>query len=552
MSGIDLSRLGEYREHNKLEAKTAKGGFPGSFWETYSAFANTDGGIILLGVKELEDGSLCPEGVDAEKLRKDFWNMVNNRQKISANIVTNNMVDVKELNGSKILVVHVPRAERRARPVYVGMDPKSGTFRRNHEGDYHCSLDEMSLMFRDAAYVTQDAKVLDKMDMSVFCMDTVKRYRNFFRSTHINHLWNNEYDEMFLRKIGAIGIGEDGKYHPTAAGLLMFGYEYEITREFPNYFLDYQENRSSGSLRWTDRIVSTSGEWSGNVYDFVMEALRRMQQGLKVPFVLKGNTRIDDTPIHKLLREAVTNAVVHADFYGRQGLVIQKSEGGYKLSNPGTVRISISDAIEGGISDPRNGIMLKIFSLIDFGERAGSGLSGICKRWEKVYHTTVSIEETHKDGVDRTVLTLSTGGHEQDVKAMLELYDDLIERDEPQNDQETTRSDQENSGTTQTATQNEPQNTAQSDKENSGTTQTTTQNEPQNIKNNPQNNLKDKDEPQNEPQKLLDLIKKNPKITKSELSLQLQVSSSTIKRWLKLNHISWFGPSKGGHWEIKL
>ena len=186
MSGIDLSRLGEYREHNKLEAKTAKGGFPGSFWETYSAFANTDGGIILLGVKELEDGSLRPEGVDAEKLRKDFWNMVNNRQKISANIVTNNMVDIKELNGSKILVVHVPRAERRARPVYVGMDPKSGTFRRNHEGDYHCSLDEMSLMFRDAAYVTQDAKVLDKMDMSVFCMDTVKGYRNFFRSTHIN------------------------------------------------------------------------------------------------------------------------------------------------------------------------------------------------------------------------------------------------------------------------------------------------------------------------------------------------------------------------------
>ena len=473
MSGIDLNRLGEYREHNKLEAKTAKGGFPGSFWETYSAFANTDGGIILLGVKELEDGSLRPEGVDAEKLRKDFWNMVNNRQKISANIVTNNMVDIKELNGSKILVVHVPRAERRARPVYVGMNPKSGTFRRNHEGDYHCSLDEMSLMFRDAAYVTQDAKVLDKMDMSVFCMDTVKRYRNFFRSTHINHLWNNEDDEIFLRKIGAIGISEDGKYHPTAAGLLMFGYEYEITREFPNYFLDYQENRSSGSLRWTDRIVSTSGEWSGNVYDFVMEALRRMQQGLKVPFVLKGNTRIDDTPIHKLLREAVTNAVVHADFYGRQGLVIQKSEEGYKLSNPGTVRISISDAVEGGISDPRNGIMLKIFSLIDFGERAGSGLSGICKRWEKVYHTPVTIEETHKDGVDRTVLTLSTGGHEQDIKAMLELYDDLIERDEPQNDQETTRSDQENSKTAQTTTQIPKKN----DQE---TTRTFTQSDPKN------------------------------------------------------------------------
>lgn len=417
-----LKELLKLKEHNRLEAKSAKGGFPGSFWETYSAFANTDGGLILLGVKEDKDGNLHPEDVDVEKLQKDFWNMVNNRQKISANIVTDRMVKVEDFDGHKILVVEVPRAERSARPVYVGMDPKSGTYRRNHEGDYHCSLEEVSLMFRDAAAFTQDSKVLENMDLTVFCKDTVRGYRNFFRSKHSNHLWNNEDDEMFLRKIGAISIGTDGKYHPTAAGLLMFGYEYEITREFPNYFLDYQENRSLGSTRWTDRLVSTSGDWSGNVFDFVIEALRRMQHGFKVPFVLQGNTRVDDTPIHKLLREAITNACVHADFYGRQGLVIQKSEEGFTFSNPGTIRISVTEAVNGGISDPRNGIMLKMFSLIDFGERAGSGLSGICKVWEKVFHTPASVVETHKNGVDRTVLTLSTGGNEQDIKAMLELY----------------------------------------------------------------------------------------------------------------------------------
>lgn len=66
--------------------------------------------------------------------------------------------------------------------------------------------------------------------------------------------------------------------------------------------------------------------------------------------------------------------------------------------------------------------MLKMFSLIDLGERAGSGLSGICKVWEKVYHTTALLEETHNNGVDRTILTLSTGGNEQDINAMLGLY----------------------------------------------------------------------------------------------------------------------------------
>lgn len=66
--------------------------------------------------------------------------------------------------------------------------------------------------------------------------------------------------------------------------------------------------------------------------------------------------------------------------------------------------------------------MLNMFSLIDFGERAGSDLSGICKVWEKVYHTQVVLEETHHNGVDRTILALSTGGNEQDVDAMLGLY----------------------------------------------------------------------------------------------------------------------------------
>ncbi len=438
------------------------------------------------------------------------------------------MVQTEVIDGKNILVIHVPRAERMARPVYVGMDPKSGTYRRNHEGDYHCSLDEMSLMFRDAAYVTQDAKVLEKMDMSVFCKDTIKGYRNFFRSSHTNHLWNNEDDEMFLRKIGAIGIGEDGKYHPTAAGLLMFGYEYEITREFPNYFLDYQENRSLGATRWTDRIISTSGDWSGNVFDFVIEVLRRMQQGLKVPFVLKGNIRVDDTPIHKLLREALTNACVHADFYGRQGLVIHKSEEGYRLSNPGTVRISISDAIEGGISDPRNGIMLKIFSLIDFGERAGSGLSGICKQWEKVYHTPVTIEETHKDGVDRTVLTLSTGGHEQDVKAMLELYDALITPPKFQTDQDSIHRGQKSNQKTDEYTQNRHQSNQEPGLSNQKTLTSS--------------------------QKLISLLEADSKISISEMATKLKMSPSGVKKIIKSlkesRRIKRVGPDKGGHWEV--
>ena len=79
---VNIRDIETDRENNQLEAKKAAGGLPGSLWETYSSFANTDGGVILLGVEERTDGSLEVTGVqDPEHLKKDFWNTISNKQK---------------------------------------------------------------------------------------------------------------------------------------------------------------------------------------------------------------------------------------------------------------------------------------------------------------------------------------------------------------------------------------------------------------------------------------------------------------------------------------
>ena len=98
----------------------------------------------------------------------------------------------------------------------------------------------------------------------------------------------------------------------------MFGNEYDIVREFNAYFLDYQEQYDADT-RWTDRIISSSGDWSGNVYDFYFRVYNKLIQDIKVPFKMDGGTRIDDTPVHQALREALANCLVNADYYGRQG-----------------------------------------------------------------------------------------------------------------------------------------------------------------------------------------------------------------------------------------
>ena len=124
---FDIIALSHLRENNRLEAKLAKKSVPDSVWETYSSMANTDGGVILLGVEELSNHSLRVEGVEnAHKIVSDFWNIVNNPQKVSVNILLNRMVRAETVDGKEIVVIEVPRAERSVRPVYIGNNPVSG------------------------------------------------------------------------------------------------------------------------------------------------------------------------------------------------------------------------------------------------------------------------------------------------------------------------------------------------------------------------------------------------------------------------------------------
>lgn len=206
-------------------------------------------------------------------------------------------------------------------------------------------------------------------------------------------------------KIGAAKKSQfDGRIHLTLAGLVFFGDFNTITDELPNYFLDYRE-RLSGETRWSDRVCSGDGDWSGNIFDFYYKVIDRLTADVKRPFKLdKDLSRIDDTPIHASLRECLANALIHADYYGRRSIVIDKEFRKVTISNPGTFRISIDEAIAGGISDARNGKIFNMFALINVGERSGSGLCDVYNVWEENRFKRPEIVESISP--DRVTLTL--------------------------------------------------------------------------------------------------------------------------------------------------
>ena len=163
---FDLAQFDSYREDNRREVKKASGGLPSSMWDTYSAFANTSGGIIILGVKENSDGTWETSGLKDERtLLKSFWDIINNQNKVSENLLTDNDIQTYEKDGDVILAINVPKATREQKPIYINGDMFKGTYRRNHEGDFKCSPSAVKAMLRDEPEATSDMKILEEFTL---------------------------------------------------------------------------------------------------------------------------------------------------------------------------------------------------------------------------------------------------------------------------------------------------------------------------------------------------------------------------------------------------
>jgi len=74
-------------ECKAAQGRDGRGELPEDFWKSYSAMANTDGGLILLGVQEKPRGQFRALGLtDVERVRKALWDNLHNRKQASLNL----------------------------------------------------------------------------------------------------------------------------------------------------------------------------------------------------------------------------------------------------------------------------------------------------------------------------------------------------------------------------------------------------------------------------------------------------------------------------------
>ena len=413
MTTTDIKDLMLYGERINIEYKEAAGDLPKSLWETYSAFANTIGGVIVLGIKEhrnrYEEDRFEIKGVtDADKMLKSFWDTINS-DKVSRNILFDDDVECIDYEGKTLIAIHVPMANYTMRPVYINKNLLSGSFKRNYEGDYHCTDEEVKSMLRDANENGNDGLMLENYDMNDIDLPTIHAYRNHFKISNLDHVFNHLDDKEFLRNMGGMTTDRITRREGlTMAGLMMFGKGLPVRDRFDNIRMDYIDKTNLiGDSRWSDRLTY-DGTWENNLFNFFTRVMPKLTADLKRPFKLEGMERIDDTPVHKAVREAMTNMIIHADLFITGVLKVEKHDKEFLFSNPGSLKLPIEDIMNGGNSKARNPRIQNMLRMIGFGDNIGSGYPTILRAWkDEHWRKPTLLDRTELRQVDLTMPMIS-------------------------------------------------------------------------------------------------------------------------------------------------
>lgn len=182
-----------------FEVKEASESLPKSVWETVSAFSNTQGGWIILGIKEKKENGVSTyeiQGVkNPEKMEQDFIGTLRS-EKFNTLI----SVDVKsfQFGDATVLAFYIPSSS--FKPVFFNT-PKN-TFLRKGSGDHRATDFEFGIIQREQEFGRKSEKAVPNTSIEDIYPNSLNSYRNTLRFENAQYSYNNLSDEEFCKKSG--------------------------------------------------------------------------------------------------------------------------------------------------------------------------------------------------------------------------------------------------------------------------------------------------------------------------------------------------------------
>jgi ATP-dependent DNA helicase RecG len=370
-------------EWDDFEVKEASGGVPKTAYTTVSAFANTSGGWIVLGVRESKKRFEIVGVSDPDTMQNDFLGSCRSTEKFSR------PVEVRPhhftIEGRSVLAFYIVPARRFDKPVRVRVDKAWFAYIRVAARDQKCTPEEEGRFLRDATVDTFDAQVMPSTRFEDLDETSIRWVRGLYQSRNLDRPLSDISHADFLDELGLL---QDGQV--THAAALFVGKRKLIGRLKPAGIVDFRQVRlpwakEAPAHRYDDRLLAES-----NLVETLQAVLGRMLNLVPNPFRLDPATlqREAHPPEYPALREALVNLLIHQDYADqhRTARILWYTDRTI-FDNPGDSFVTLPEMLDGGVSDLRNPRIARLMRLIGYADQVGTGMGTILRTWREVDRT---------------------------------------------------------------------------------------------------------------------------------------------------------------------
>ena len=377
---IELLHAHEWRD---VEFKEAQREVPRNAYETVSAFANTEGGHLVFGVRKSGQDVQVVGVLDVDKVQGDFLTTLRQADKIS--VVVDVQEELHRHEDSDLLIFYVPEVRRSEKPVFLNGDIRRA-FVRSGGSDIRCSDNERDRFLLDAAVERHDGQIVDFNLDTAFDSESLKWYRAVYEGRPGNRSYASLSDVDFLKEMGLL-VEHEGQSRPSRAAILLFGTNATFRQLLPRPVVDCQRfsltrDTADTGERWIDRLVLDE-----NLIRAWQSLIDWYQRLADRPFRVDPTSlqRDDAPPDYRAFRESMVNLLIHQDYSDHSRKAeIRYYTGQTVFWNPGDAFAIGVDLLEPGEKEVRNPRIVTAFRRIGLSENAGWGLRDVFRNWQQL------------------------------------------------------------------------------------------------------------------------------------------------------------------------